>query len=158
MLMLDPAAIEAPLIAIGYGDACGHCRAQYPQRHHARRCKPAWTSGGGSGMSVRVLRFRVYLDQLGGIDGEPATRAGPATSAKTTATRTLRVPPAASIVSPPRLTVSTAAPAVAGGRDVTEPAPASSPQEAASALEAETLVLRHRIAQLTDTVNRLQSD
>jgi hypothetical protein len=60
-------------------------------------------------------------------------------------------------VSSPRFTISTAAPAVAGGKVVNE-SRGLSPQEAASALEAETLVLRHRIAQLTDTVDRLQSE
>jgi len=60
----------------------------------------------------------------------------------------------------PRLKLSSAPPPIPGAvpRPGTEPPPPQSEQELANAIEAETVVLRQRIAELSATVERLQQE
>ena len=156
VLMLDPAAIEAPVIAVeDTATRADIVAPSVPSANIRADVNVRERATGDFGMSATRVPLPGEGRRGTGVDGAPTTRADRAKPARANATSATRRMPSTKASSQPRFSVSANAPAIAGGKDAAETR-GLSPQEFASALEAETLLLRHRIAQLSDVVDRLQ--
>jgi pilus assembly protein FimV len=165
VLLLDPLSIEAPLVANDGApprtDAAAANAADAGVRANAgTRGDATGTGAKAHGRGAKRSRVPITRTAASGAH-HPQAHAAPAkraTVAPKASAKSARSAPSATASPLPRLTVSTVAPAaVAGGKGVAETRQPS-PQESANALEAETLMLRQRVAQLSELVDRLQSE
>jgi hypothetical protein len=156
-LLLDPLPIEAPVVA-----------AEPP----VRPPEPASAAAGfavGAGASARVAAAapppagrerRSSPRTAAPASARARAEAPPARAAP--APRPARIPASSPPVAPPKpkLTVSTAVPAPGAAAPVPNDAAALArqQQELADTLDAETIVLRQRVAELTATVERMQKE
>jgi len=95
------------------------------------------------------------------VGGSTATRKAPQPAKTRTQAKASAKPPARIATNQPRLTVSSAVPLDAAGpraANASEAEQARAQQELADALEAETVVLRQRIVELTAMVERMQQE
>ena len=146
---MDPPAIEAPLAA---PESATRSEVATPApsavRRPARTTRAATRNGARSAPPSRTT-----------ASARPPRR--PATSKPRVAAKAAPQRPRAAAVSRPRLQVSSALPsgsAQAGGRTPTNAEQEKAQQDLANAIEAETVVLRQRIVELTARVDRMQKE
>ena len=160
-LLLDPLPVEAPVAA----------EAARPAADTAAR--PSASPGAVGGAETRgpapvppgTVAPRSQNRRPAAATGTTAAAAaaaaptGPRPGAAP-APKPPRKPPVAAAPQPaPKLTVSTAVPGGGGpGKGAAGDATAREQQELANTLEAETIVLRQRVAELTATVDRMQQE
>jgi pilus assembly protein FimV len=138
-LFMDPPAIQPPVVA---ADSTARAEVAPPPRPAPRaadRARGAGARAGGAGDAGAGVR-------------KPA----PARSRAAAKTAAKRPPPAPA--ERPRLTVSSAPPASAGTQAATAAENEKAQQELANSIEAETVVLRQRIVELTAMVERMQAE
>jgi hypothetical protein len=148
-LFMDPPRVEAAAVAAAESEAARPTPVPAPPPTAARRPRSAAT---GAAAKPRAPRGESVASEGTGsaarASRKPASR--PSSSAKTGQQRAV-----ASSAPQQRLRIASAPPASAIGVDA---AHAQSQQELASALEAETVVLQRRIAELTAMIDRMQQD
>jgi len=147
VLLMDPPPIEAPLIAAEAEPrvAAAQAPAPPPAAVPPRRTRAA-------GRPATTTPTHVAAE---------STAAPRKPSAKTRAPAQASKPAARVATNQPRLTVSSAAPTGAGVQrtaSASEADQARAQQELANAIEAETVVLRQRIVELTAMVERMQQE
>lgn len=148
-LLLDPPPIEAPFVAVD-SVAPGEVAAAAtpPQALPAARPQTRATAREGAGTAARATSGAA----------RPATKSAPPGSASTARAAPKR---SARATDAPRLTISSAAPSGRGGAPApfaTEAEQIRAQQELSNAIEAETVVLRQRIVELTALVDRMQQE
>jgi len=157
-LLLDPQPIDTPVanetatVPPPAADAAGRPEAAAPATGIA-------AGAGASPPPTAAPAPRAQDRRRAGPPG-PARSTAPAPtpgSAATPAPRPARKATAAPAPQP-KLTVSTAIPSAAGPGKGAADAAAREQQELANALEAETIVLRQRVVELTATVDRMQQE
>jgi len=145
-LLMDPPAIEAPVVA---AESTPREAVAAPQPPPAARA---------AGTSARVAKRGAAASGSG--DGAGAARKAAPPKARAAAKRAPKRPPAMA-ADRPRLTVSSSVPggdaAVALGA-LTEADRERAQQELANSIEAETVILRQRIVELTAIVERMQQE
>jgi pilus assembly protein FimV len=154
VLLLDPPPVETPLVAADAAPA-GDAVAEAPQvavpppPAAAPRRPPRGALRGGARTASGTP----------GEAAEPAQKAAPAKPRSAGKAAPKRAAPARS--GAPRLTVSSGAPSIRRGAaadESAEAAQARANQELANAIEAETVVLKQRIVELTAMVDRMQQE
>jgi hypothetical protein len=149
-LFMDPPAIETPVVA---AESAPREVVAAPQPQPAAR-----SSAGAAGTSARVAKRGAAASGSG--DGAGATRKAAPPKARAAAKPAPRRPPAAA-ANRPRLTVSGSGPASDAGTAsgaLTEADRERAQQELANSIEAETVILRQRIVELTAIVERMQQE
>ncbi|MEO8302511.1 MAG: hypothetical protein ABI724_00150 [Betaproteobacteria bacterium] len=149
VLLMDPPPIEAPLVAAESVTPGGVAEAAPPPQVLPTARPPARaTAREGAGAAPRAS-----------VDtARPAKKSAPAKSAPAARVTPKRPARAAEA---PRLKISSAAPAgsaAATTQSATEAEQIRAQQELSNAIEAETVVLRQRIVELTALVDRMQQE
>ena len=149
-LFMDPPAIEPPVVAV---DSATRDEVAVPPRPPVVR-----DSARAPGTAPRAATRAAGASGTG--DGTGALRKPAPPKARAAAKAAPKRPPAIP-ADRPRLTVSGAAPAAtagAGTRAATAAEQERAQQELANSIEAETVVLRQRILELTALVERMQEE
>lgn len=154
-LLLDPPPIETPVVA-------AEAPARLPESLPASAPvaagseAPARAPVGAAGPPARE---RPSSPTTSSRSSTARTEARPPRAAPSPRPARRPAPPSVEAAPTPKLTVSTAVPAAGGAaKPASNAALARQQQELADALEAETIVLRQRVAELTATVDRMQKD
>jgi hypothetical protein len=149
-LFMDPPAIEPPVVA----------EESAPREVVAAPQPPPAARGTGRAAGTGARAATRTAPTSGSGDGAGAERKPAPSKARAAAKAAPKRPPAVA-ADRPRLTVSSAAPG--GGTGVatdasTEADREKAQQELANSIEAETVILRQRIVELTATVERMQQE
>jgi hypothetical protein len=148
-LFMDPPAIEVPVVA---------AESAPPEVVAAPQPRPAARgTARAAGTSARVAKRGAAASGPG--DGAGAARKAAPPKARAAAKPAPKRPPAVA-ADRPRLTVSSSVPASAGAAPgaLTEADRERAQQELANSIEAETVILRQRIVELTAIVERMQQE
>ena len=149
MLLMDPPPIEAPIVAVDSVTTREVTEAATPpQALPAARQETRAAAREGAARGARPAPNTARLAAKSAPPGSAAT-------ARTAPKRPARATEA------PRLTISSAAPSGRGGApalSATEAEQIRAQQELSNAIEAETVVLRQRIVELTALVDRMQQE
>jgi hypothetical protein len=150
VLLMDPVPIETPLVAAESQPRADVAEAQPP---------PVAAAAPARSARARHVPNRKRTPRADGEAGRADRKAAPPPKARPPAKATVKPPPRAA-TEKPRLTVSGAAPltADARGRNISEADQVRAQQELSNAIEAETVVLRQRIVELTAMVERMQEE
>ena len=147
-LFMDPPAIEPPVVA---AESTPREVAAVPQRPPAAR-----GSSRATGTRARAATRGASSSGSASDDGSGTARKGAPPKARAAAKAAPKRPPAAA-ADRPRLSVSSATPGVGTGV-LTEADREKAQQELANSIEAETVILRQRIVELTALVERMQQE
>jgi hypothetical protein len=149
VLLMEPPVIETPLVA-----AEAEPRVEVAQAPAAPpAAAPPRRARGGERPATGATRAAT--------DSAPVARKAPPPAKKRAPAKASAKPPARVAANQPRLTISSAAPlntANPRAANASEAEQARAQQELANAIEAETVVLRQRIVELTAMVERMQGE
>ncbi len=150
VLLMDPPPIETPLVAAETEPRVEVAQAPAPSPAAAPPRRARGSERSATGAATRAA-----------AESTPAARKAPPPAKARAPAKASAKPPARVATNQPRLTVSSAAPLDAANpraANASEAEQARAQQELANAIEAETVVLRQRIVELTAMVERMQEE